>query len=1711
MSCVLPNHYSQCRISQFPTFVSRNITRLGRVIIASLILLVTWSQSADAQLGGLNRRDRRGRISNAQTVFTGVNRQQLRPLRLAEAAIKNQDYEQACLLIGEMLDDDELKDCLVPDDQQWGHAISLRHKALNLLGSMNDDQRSAYRDKYATRSKQLLEKAIDTRDYGAIEFVSQRYLYTDAGLEATMLLGHHWLNQGRPEMSANAFNKLLEIPRGQQLYDPELTLLSAIASGLSQKEETAVSRLKRLKEMNVEKVTFFQREVPLYSRDEQPLEWLKSLIGDSPLKSKSIVRQWLMWQGNPERNAETGPGFPLFSPRWSTETLGVYESPIALENWVDMMAKSQVPPVPKTNLLTVGDTIVVRTPEKMMGIDAATGRRRWSFPGTDSELSGSYLDPKKFTNASPESIEAGPKGNHVARTKYYERVLQDTIFSQIASDGKLVFCIPNPGVATTAIDWQRYRRDRFEAPTDLRKFNELCGINVAAEGSLVWQVGGVSGGDESKLVRTFFLGAPLPLDGSLFCICVQDQLVKLVVLDAINGSLQWEKELASTEDTVDFTKDVVRRLAGATPSASDGIVVCPTGLGAIVAVDIGTRSLKWGFQLSKPRPNYSRHARNNSKSLEAYEDIWRDTSLKISDGSVVFTPVDSKELCCIDLRTGRSRWSTERQKPKTLKREDSMYVAAVRNSEIILVSPGELRGVAIDTGNYSWKIPFDAHGTVSGHGYAQGNHYYLPTTSKKLVRFDLSENKKSVSKVVDTERVLGNLFPWNADIISVGLDHVAAYPCDVTSQQIFEISDTDEQALDSVRWKPHARLAIRAQLAMQQGKYPEAAQLICEAYDLFPNSSYAGVLVEVLTELIAVDFKQAEAIFQRYKGLFKENDLRRLLRGKVNGLVKSQRYEEAFQTLLEIASEVEFSGQKTVKPGAALDGGDLVQLNTTDIDLSPSTTSRSGVVEISRTSWLRWQLSQLAGRVIAKSQMNLESHLTTEALIEVIAEHLEPFEREDIEYFFQRIQLFPRNLLKPALIVATGQRLLERQKRVEAKNLLLDGWSDQGAAADVVAHRLEMLGQIAIDQQDAQTATSLANQLEESSSDENLQSLKKLRQQIESLEEVLREDVYDEQLYLKLARERVLVRGPRYNLGGVKWKPEVADFGEAEYVPFGEGRHKCTIVETDNEQLRKLDFRYEATRGELQIHDSLGRQARKLYLRPNGESDSFASGTTGKIFLKNSVMLFCFGREIFALDWIRLVRGQDALMWSIRLEKGILTRNVFGGPRSSGFCFLDGSNLKCVDLFNGHTRWVRNQVPNPSVIREGDDRITVWNDKDQLYETFDKLSGRRIAGGKILKLINSTSTGHNQFHLFQVPIVGKTKDEPSTKPTKTPDDPFDEGKYKQLKYTELKLQVFDFVEGEFAWERTFPFPSTFRQVDETSLAMLTNEGTLSLIDLPTGKLRFEQQIDGLEDISFLQLSVLPTAQGYLCIAGRSDGNSNVKFDEENEVKFSRVKSRGWLGTGCIFAVDRETGKPLWTNPVRFGSFALVDGIPYDSPFLMLFRRATYRYKNSNENRVVESKQRIQVTMLDMATGQLKANRLLKELVGNEPRCQIICRPGKEYHGNKSDASNQNNGGEQDKDDQRIELLIAGQRYRIQLTESSEDATVMAPAILTNDISTIKLEDELDKVAEDNETSLVVDLQPEAQQAKEAYEAMLELGKIESDLFQKEREKRQTQQ
>ena len=120
-------------------------------------------------------------------------------------------------------------------------------------------------------------------------------------------------------------------------------------------------------------------------------------------------------------------------------------------------------------------------------------------------------------------------------------------------------------------------------------------LDLEREGALAWWVGGDSGENEPALAGAFFLGPPLPLTGGLYALAEVQGRMKLVVLDARTGRQRWSLTMADAADRA-LTSDAARRLVGATPTFSQGVLVCPTSLGAVAGVDVTTRTLAWGFQ-----------------------------------------------------------------------------------------------------------------------------------------------------------------------------------------------------------------------------------------------------------------------------------------------------------------------------------------------------------------------------------------------------------------------------------------------------------------------------------------------------------------------------------------------------------------------------------------------------------------------------------------------------------------------------------------------------------------------------------------------------------------------------------------------------------------------------------------------------------------------------------------------------------------------------------------------------------------------------------------------------------------------------------------------------------------------------------------------------------------------------------------------------------
>src|SRR5262249_393767 len=104
---------------------------------------------------------------------------------------------------------------------------SLKAEAQQLIGKMPAEGRQAYELQFGARAQQMLVVAADSGDINKLEEIARRYFHTQAGYQATLLLGRHYLDHNRPLAAALCFQRLLDAPAAAAALEPSLSVLLA--------------------------------------------------------------------------------------------------------------------------------------------------------------------------------------------------------------------------------------------------------------------------------------------------------------------------------------------------------------------------------------------------------------------------------------------------------------------------------------------------------------------------------------------------------------------------------------------------------------------------------------------------------------------------------------------------------------------------------------------------------------------------------------------------------------------------------------------------------------------------------------------------------------------------------------------------------------------------------------------------------------------------------------------------------------------------------------------------------------------------------------------------------------------------------------------------------------------------------------------------------------------------------------------------------------------------------------------------------------------------------------------------------------------------------------------------------------------------------------------------------------------------------------------
>ena len=349
--------------------------------------------------------------------------------------------------------------------------------------------------------------------------------------------------------------------------------------------------------------------------------------------------------------------------------------------------------MPVAQPLAAADYVLIRTPAALYGVNFANGRLEWRAGPIAQQ------QPDRSQSAAVIRANGGIifNGQDPSLT---DKLWENATYSTLASDGDYVFEVEEvpDSSGIPQIQQRRIFRPGMVGGLTDNPTNELAAYNLHTQGKIVWKVGGEKKDHdvEPQLTGAFFLGPPLPLLGRLYVLAEIKGEIRLVVLDSKTGKMDWSQQLASPEEA-NVLGSGFRRATGVSPSYADGVLICPTSAGAIVAVDIANRSLLWGYEYPHGQQNQIQQQQmmqiRMGRVVNAYNmqnfmgDRWSDATATIADGCVIVTPVESEELFCLSLIDGKLLWKMDRG--------ENVYVAGMRDGKVLLVGRKQVQAYSI--------------------------------------------------------------------------------------------------------------------------------------------------------------------------------------------------------------------------------------------------------------------------------------------------------------------------------------------------------------------------------------------------------------------------------------------------------------------------------------------------------------------------------------------------------------------------------------------------------------------------------------------------------------------------------------------------------------------------------------------------------------------------------------------------------------------------------------------------------------------------------------------------------------------------------------------------------------------------------------------------------------------------------------------------------
>lgn len=516
-----------------------------------------------------------------------------------------------------------------------------------------------------------------------------------------------------------------------------------------------------------------------------------------------------------------------------------------------------------------GDECILRTPLRLVAIDAATGKERWSLP-TDAFR-------------SPVRIPSSPVLMNEEFPKFVDQPLRLSgihTFGILTSDDEYLWFLDHfdvfDGKGHSAFEegFGNPIRNPFRVGVERDEENSsqpatrLVAVRREAGGlpEVAWTAGTASAysykvvqkisehplaseasgntkdpgsshpakqdpkgaikttGSQYTLAGHRFLSAPVVHGEQLFILSAMSEQCVLNCLQRRTGKIEWQQPIAF------YDKLGAQRLDAWNPADGCSVcfvnresVICSLADGLMAAVRANDGQLLWAMATRD-----TIDANNETDIHMLLEEDWIDSPAvftPVTNGSVIVcsSPV-STTVKAVDAQTGRILWQVDRRAfgPGDVGNSPDYYIAALLDQQLILAGKRHCRSLDLASGVQQWvtEIP-----TSSGRAICGGQYCLIPQSSGPLLFIRLSDGQ-----MVSTDHLqLTELreFPYGA---LVGFDNrvLVSTPVSVTSYDTVNSLIQPEVIQQLTEHRPVSDDVVlkQAQLLSLIGRRSDAVELL---------------------------------------------------------------------------------------------------------------------------------------------------------------------------------------------------------------------------------------------------------------------------------------------------------------------------------------------------------------------------------------------------------------------------------------------------------------------------------------------------------------------------------------------------------------------------------------------------------------------------------------------------------------------------------------------------------------------------------------------------------------------------------------------------------------------------------------------------------------------------------------------------------------------